>query len=88
MHIIQMARIPKKLQKLPEHQQKGNSKENRKDGVKSTKQPHDPRFRDEWGIGEVGLNKKTRKQMSRTKKLTTKSVFERKNDSKKSLGPN
>jgi len=62
-----MARIPKRLQKLPEHQQKKNSNDDEKGVIKA----HDPRTKDLWG-GEVGLDKKTRKNMSRAKKIQSK----------------
>jgi hypothetical protein len=69
-----MAKIPKRMQKLPPHIQKGESHEDKKAGVESTIESHDFRFRDEGAIHGLGLDKKTRKQMSRAKKLSRKKV--------------
>ena len=69
-----MAKIPKKLQKLPPRDQKGERSEDKKIGVESTIRSHDFRFRDEGTIQCLGLDKKTRKQMTRAKKLSHKKV--------------
>ena len=69
-----MAKIPKKLQKLPPHSHKEDDHEDKKTGVESTIHSHDFRFRDEGAIHGLGLDKKKRKQMARAKKLTRKDV--------------
>ncbi len=67
-----MAKIPKKLQKIPPLEHKEREKEDQQAGVASTIQSHDFRFRDEKTLEGLGLDDKSRKQMDYAKKLTTK----------------
>ncbi len=66
-----MAKIPKKLQKTPPSEKKGDSKDDPKAGVASTIRAHDYRFKDENAIRGLGLDEKSQKQVKRAKKLTS-----------------